>query len=337
MLRMAMAVVCLAVSLVRAQPVEVEFKGADGFELSGTLLLPEAEGRRPAMLLLPGSGPTDRDGNQPPMMKTDLLKQIAERLAAEGVATLRFDKRAAHVHMEKWPKGLEAMGEVFAFEKFVGDATAAYRFLRGHERIDPARVGILGHSEGGLIALQIGADLAESEERPAALILAATAGRVLDEVLREQISALLKKQTQDEKVRAEYMGHLERGIAAAKAGEAMPADMPIGLKPLFNASVAKLLHAYFTIDPAELAKKVRGPVLILQGEKDAQVSAERDLPRLESALRSREGRSVEVVVVEGASHNFKEVKGEDDLAFMGPVMPRALEGIGEWCGKVLGK
>ena len=81
----------------------VGFAGAQGLELQGSLALPAATPQEgsPALLLLPGSGPTDRDGNQPPFLTTNLLKQIAERLAEEGVASLRFDKRAARTYLMK--------------------------------------------------------------------------------------------------------------------------------------------------------------------------------------------------------------------------------------------
>jgi dienelactone hydrolase len=330
-----------------AQPTstEVTFRGAGEYELRGTLVLPaeaaSGAGRAAAMLLLPGSGPTDRNGNQPPMVVTDLLIQIADRLAAEGVASLRFDKRAAHGYAAAWPADPAEHDGFFSYENFIADATAAYRFLRGDERIDDSRVAILGHSEGGLFALQIGHDLAESEERPAGLILAATAGRPLDIVLREQLTALLEQQTSDQVVRDEFLAHVERGIAAVKDKQPVPPDMPPGLRPIFNPGVQQLLYAYFTVDPAALAAKVRGPVLVIQGERDVQISAERDAPRLEEALRKRaDGGAggpdpVETVIIPGASHNFKKPASDTDPGFAGPVVPAALDRIAAWARDLL--
>jgi hypothetical protein len=83
---------------------EVTFAGVGGLSLHGTLLLPWAlKGKVPGLLLLPGSGPTSRNGDQPPLLVTDLLKQIAERLAKQGYASLRFDKRAAPGYARFWP------------------------------------------------------------------------------------------------------------------------------------------------------------------------------------------------------------------------------------------
>lgn len=337
-LLLAAAVSLLLAALAAAQPQEVSFQGATNLALNATLLTPDSPGPHPAVLLLPGSGPTDRNGNQPGL-KIDLHKQLAEHLAENGVATLRFDKRAVLAYAEHWPKDSAELAEYFSFQNFTADAAAAYRFLRDHPSTDPARVAILGHSEGGLIALQVAADMASSKDRPAGLILAATAGRVLDDVVREQISAALAKQTQDENVRAEYKAHLERGIKAAKAGDPIPKDLPPGLAPLFNPSTARILHAYFTIDPADLAAKVKGPVLVIQGSADAQISAERDAPRLLAALMKRPHSASDSIIIPDASHNFK-VPAQDDKSplapFTGPVTPAALDHISGWARTHLG-
>src|SRR5690554_4770891 len=180
---MAVAGVCFADEppAAQAEPVvrEVTFTGADGLELKGTLLLPniKAGERCPAALLLPGSGPTDRDGNQPPLLVTDLLKQIAEELASKGIATLRFDKRAVRSYAQYWPSEPAELNAFFGWRKFVDDAAAGLRFLQSHEAIDPERIAIIGHSEGGLIALQIAHDGRMSDQLPATLVLLATAGR----------------------------------------------------------------------------------------------------------------------------------------------------------------
>ena len=84
--------------------MDVEFAGSDGFTLRGTLTSPQSGGPSPAILLIPGSGPTDRNGNQPPALVTDLLKQLADVLTKSGFTTLRFDKRATHVYAAVWPK-----------------------------------------------------------------------------------------------------------------------------------------------------------------------------------------------------------------------------------------
>ncbi len=98
--------------------------------LHGTFLMPASSDKAPAVLLIPGSGPTDRDGNQKPGLISDLLKQIAERLATEGIATYRFDKRAVSTYYPLWPKDIEGFNSFMSFWNFVGDVQAAYAMHR---------------------------------------------------------------------------------------------------------------------------------------------------------------------------------------------------------------
>src|SRR6185437_2429566 len=102
-----------------------------------------------------GSGPTDRDGNQPPQLKTDLLRQIATALGEAGIASLRYDKRGMYANRDTMPKAAAELPHFFDWSAFVEDVHGAFDFLRAQEAIDPARVGILGHSEGGLLALDV--------------------------------------------------------------------------------------------------------------------------------------------------------------------------------------
>ncbi len=326
---------------VEAQPTatEVTFEGVGGLELKGTLLLPEGAGegqRVPGALLLPGSGPPDRNGNVPPMFVTDLLKQVAERLAAEGIATLRFDKRSAATYAGVWPKDTAEMSEFFAWDHFVGDARAAAAYLRAHEAVDGERVAIVGHSEGGLITLQIAHDTAGTDEAPAAIVLLATAGRRLDDVVRNQIADTLAAQGAPEEVAKGFMDATERAIVQVVRDGTVPGDVPMGLRAIFNPSAAKLLRSYFTIDPTDLAAAYDGPVLLLQGELDSQVLAEKDAPALEAALEARAKGTTETVIVPGTSHNLKAVQKKTDPGFTGPVVPEAMEKIATWLGTQLG-
>jgi alpha-beta hydrolase superfamily lysophospholipase len=311
--------------------IEIAFEGSDGFKLTGELMLPVSEqgARVPAMLLLPGSGPTDRNGNQPPALNTDLLKQIAERLAESGVATFRFDKRAVARYQSQWPiSDPEAMNEFFAFGHFVADATAALRILRERDEIDPERIGIIGHSEGGLIALSIGSRLRGTEAAPRTLVLLATAGRTLDVVFREQITRQLGGA--DAPGADQFLAKLDEAVDALKAREPLPDGLPAPLPGLFNPTTHNIWHAYFTIDPKDVAESVEGDVLVLQGGGDVQVSASRDASRLLKALAARDSGAVSVVIVPGVSHNLKPLKGPGDPGFAGPVAQEALGAIVEW-------
>ncbi len=318
---------------------EVRFAGTGGLELAGTLVLPEPapEGGAPALLLLPGSGPTDRDGNQPPLFITDLLEQIAARLAAEGVATLRFDKRSAQRHWEELlALDLEAQNGFLSYASFVGDAAAAFAFLRGREGVDPERVGILGHSEGGLLALQVARDGARAEgaPRPAALVLAATGGVPLADLVRHQIGRAV--QPYPEETRRTLLDDLERAIEQVVADATVPEDLHVGLRPLFPPNATRLLQAELALDPAELARGWPGPVLLLHGALDVQVPARESTERLRAAFAARDGDArCDVLVVPGASHNLKPVASEAEPGIAGDVVPAALDGLAAWVVEAL--
>lgn len=313
------------------EALEVRFEGAGGLTLTGTLVLPAERpaGGVPALVLLAGSGPTDRDGNQIPYLRTDLLKQIAERLAQAGVATLRYDKRAAQPYHEQIAAlDLAAQQAFFGWDRFVGDARAALAWLRARPEVDAARAGFLGHSEGGLYALQAAADLGVQGSAPAALVLVATCGRPLADVVHAQIEASLA--SQDEALRTEIMGQLERAIAQVIAEGTVPENLFPGLEGLFPANAAPLLKIELATDPLALARRFEGPVLLLAGEKDVQVPADVHVPLLREVLAARPRGSCDTVVVPAASHNLKRVETQKDLGFVGPVVPEALDALAAW-------
>ena len=213
--------------------MDVQFAGVGGFSLRGTLTLPAGDKPAPALLLIPGSGPTDRNGNQPPALVTDLLKQLAERLAREGVATLRFDKRATHVYAADWPKDPDALNRFFGWDRFTGDAKLAYLYLRGRPGIDPKRAGILGHSEGGIIALVVGAEMAASPDRPAALVLAGTPGRPLGDVVHNQVADTLTRQNASADQVKFFLDKTDSISSEVIRTGMVPADVPPGLAALY--------------------------------------------------------------------------------------------------------
>jgi len=318
--------------------VEVTFPGYQGFELAGTLSLPARvpEGGAPGVLLLPGSGPTDRDGNQPPYLSTDLLKEMAGRLVREGFAVLRFDKRAAAA-AKRGPADVAAQNAFFAWEAFTGDARGALDFLRKRPEVDRTRTAIVGHSEGGLIALQLGSDLAAAGSPPAALVLASTAATKLDEVVRAQVAQGLERLQANEAERKQHLEALNGAIRSIVESGTVPADLPLLLRPLFPANGTRLLRSYFTIDPAALARSYPGPVLILHGAMDGQIPAEEHTARMLGVLASRPGGVQERVIVANASHCLKPVTSITDFGFAGDVVPAALDALAGFLNRVLAK
>lgn len=315
--------------LATLQSPDVTFAGYGGLELKGTLQLPvDATKAVPAVLLLPGSGPTDRDGNQLPGIRTDLLKQIAEKLADAGIATLRFDKRAvASVYLSKYPKEVAGLNDFFSWEAHVADAQAGMAYLRSNKAIDPRRIGILGHSEGSIISLCVATE-SKPGEVPAAVALLGAPGRRLDVIMREQVAASLDRSKVDAATKQTYLDWMDLAVNEVVEKGTVPAGAPQGMGALFPSYATKLLKSYFTLDPCQLAAKVSSPVLVVQGENDIQISVDRDTSKLVDALKSRAGKSTSVTIVKGASHNLKAVKDPlTDPGFSGPVVQDGLDSI----------
>ncbi len=338
-------IVFLAAGSIHAQATnpfaerEVTFTGAGGVRLRGTLVLPSSvKGKVPGVLLLPGSGPSDRNGNQPPALVTDLLKQIAERLAAEGYASLRFDKRAAAVNASTWPKDIAALNNFFSYDAFVGDARAALDFMRSQPEINPKQTVVAGHSEGALFAMQLAHDLEGKSNAPAALILLSGAGRAYGPLVTDQVYASLKRSNISGAAAKPYEDYLPRAIDQVIKNGTAPPNPPPGMAALFNPSAMKLLQVEFALDPATLLSVYTGPVLVIQGEKDIQVSPTKDFPLLQSTLKERKKGTYKAVVVLTASHNLKRVENENvEPGFTGPVVPTVLATISDWLKQTLKK
>ena len=329
-----LASLLIASSLTAAPSVEeVTFTGATGLKLSGELMLPEGDGPFPCALLLPGSGPTDRDGNQPGF-KTDLHKQIAEHLAGEGVATFRFDKRPVARYLKQWPSltDAEALSEFFSFENHVADVAAAYKAMTAHKSVDGTRCAIVGHSEGGLFASWEAHLL-----KPKTVVLIGTAGQTLEGVIRYQIGRNLSQPGVTPELRKQITDSNEAAMKSLIANGTIPKDTHAGLVALYNPSALSLVRSYLTIDPVVSLAEYDGPVLVMNGEKDVQVRAKVDLPLLMSALERRKAGVQEKFIVPGASHNLKAVESETDPGIAGPAVPAALEKLAEWLKAQLSK
>ena len=285
------------------------------------------------MVMLQGSGPTNRDGNQAPMIVTNLLKQIADDLAAHGIATLRFDKRGMYANSAELPADQNKLSDFFRFENFVSDARAAHDFLSNQPQLDPKRIGILGHSEGGLLALIVADQLQDEGHAPATLILIGTAGRPLDLVLNEQLEHVLS--TAPPTHAKSILDSNQRIVKSIRGNGTVPSFVVAELQSLYPAYLGKFLQSEFAQEPAKLAARFSGPVYVINGEKDIQVSAERDSKVLEDALKSRKVDVHEMLIVAGASHNLKVLAGPGDPGFAGDVAPGVLGKIAAWCDSKL--
>jgi pimeloyl-ACP methyl ester carboxylesterase len=309
---------------------QVSFTSNDGSVLAGTLTLPASTtDKLPALVLLQGSGPTNRDGNQPPVLRTDLLRQIAEGLALRGIATLRYDKRGMHANAAGRPANPEDYARYFSWGHFVDDAYGAYAFLRAQPSIDLNKTGLFGHSEGGLIALDLGTRLPEAE-RPRMLILAATPGRRIDAIVRDQLNRSLTEAKAKPNERRAFLAENDRIVLAIRDTGTVPQKVPAALSGLYPSYSGPFLQAQLKLDPAELAQRYNGPVLLLQGDADIQVSAERDALALDRALQKRGNDDHALVLLPRTSHNLKPLQGDKDPGFEGEIDPTLTDRIATW-------
>ena len=299
----------------------------DGVTLAGTLLMPLFSEIQyvPGIVLIAGSGPTDRDGNNPlAPERIDLLKEIAELLARNGIASLRYDKRGIGQSTPRPRGSLEEQEAFFAWDNFVGDVEAAHAELLRQDEIKPYATALLGHSEGGLLALAASKALAAKKLH--ALVLAATPGRRLDAILRDQVARnappSLRLPT-------------DRVISAILETGRVPGNLPPELQLLFPLYAGPFLQKLLSFDPATVLAASRTACLLVQGGADRQVVPMEDVQPLIDALRDR-GVSGEAVVIPQVSHNLKSVTGPLDPGFGGPLSPAVAEALLKWLVPALG-
>ncbi len=253
----------LAASLIAASVMAAEANQAEAQMieepwsvggLHGTIAKPRDHARGPAVLIVAGSGPTDRNGNgpgSPPALHTDSYKFLAAGLADNGILSLRYDKRGV---AESRP--LVTREDEVNFDHFVDDALTAVQSLAA--RPDVSSVLIAGHSEGGLIAL------AAAKRVPVAgLVLLATPGRTYLQVMRGQLK---------ERLPADLDASANAILDSLAAGKAV-GNLPPQLAGLFRPSVQPFLMSIGNFDPAAALAQSKAPVLIVHAGRDLQVSA----------------------------------------------------------------
>jgi alpha-beta hydrolase superfamily lysophospholipase len=304
----------------------VSFAGADGATLAGTLLLPiwsELE-KVPAVVLVPGSGPTDRNGNNALVgERIDLLKQIAQLLAEAGIASLRYDKRGIGASPPR-PKGSLAEQErFFAWDNFVSDVAAAHAELLKQDEVKPWATALVGHSEGGLLVLAAAPTITRNP--PHAMVLLSTPGLPLAGILRAQIK----------RGAPNLVAPTDRAIAAIQATGHVPTDLPRELDALFPPYAGPFLQKLLSFDPAAALLASKTACLLLQGAADRQVVPMADVQPLIDAMGERNAPG-EAVVIPSVSHNLKLVQWPTDAGFAGPIAPAVAAKLLEWLKPALG-
>ena len=256
--------------------------------LAGTFL--DAGKHAPVVLIIPGSGPTDRDGNNPLGITAAPYRMLAESLAAKGVSSVRIDKRGMF--------GSKA-AVADANKVTIGDyATDAHHWVAAVRKQAGAKcVWVLGHSEGALVALAA----AQQPDGICGVILVSGAGRRLSDVIRDQLRA----NPANAPVLASAMTALD---ALEHRQHVDVSAMHPALQKLFAPQVQDFLIDMFSYDPATLAASVKLPMLIVQGERDVQVSVA-DAKALAGAQAK-----AKLVLVPQMNHVLKDVASDDRAA-----------------------
>ncbi len=273
--------------------------------LHGTITRPVyASAPRPGVLLLAGSGPTDRDWTSALLEGTNGSgKQLAEALARHGVVTLRFDKSGAGVNPGPPP-------EQVTFDLYRDEGLAALTALRARPDVDPAHVFVAGNSEGGVHATRIAI---AARGQVAGVVYLASASRSMQDTMLGQIAANLRDNAKlPEPDTQRRIGEMKAILDAFVAGKpvdltAMSQDIPQLVQVIASLTApntAGLMRTYLSFDNAAEAAAVDVPVLICQGGKDVQIDPELDARRLEASLKAA-GRDVTLHLSPDANHVFK--------------------------------
>jgi pimeloyl-ACP methyl ester carboxylesterase len=296
----------------------------NGFNLAGTLSQPsgipppESRGRFPAVLLVGGSGPTDRDET---VAGLPIFGLLASPLADAGYYVLRYDKRGVGQSGGR--------GETATIQDYAEDVRAAIRFLRDRKDVDAKRIVLFGHSEGGLVALLA----ASRDDDIAGVVLAGVPSGSGAELVLEQQAYMLGRMNLPEAERASRI-ELQKRIQAAVLGEGTWDDIP---EPLKRQAETPWFESFLRFSPAPLMSRVKQPLLILQGSLDRQVPPHHGEKLAEMAkARKRGGDAVTYFVLDGVNHllvpaTTGEVDEYGSLAGRG-LDPRVAQNTIEWMG-----
>jgi fermentation-respiration switch protein FrsA (DUF1100 family) len=320
---------------------EVTFTNPEArITLAGTLTLPPSGGPFPAVVLITGSGPQDRDemvfGHRPFLVLSDYLTR-------QGIAVLRYDDRGVG-------KSTGNFGTATSTD-FASDANAAVAYLKTRKEVRTDKIGLIGHSEGGIIAPMVAA---ESND-VAFIVMMAGTGVPGDQVILEQAALIAKAMEKTEK-EVQEARELNRKIYGVVESMRDSATVASELRTLLlsaadtsarkdtqateaaiNAQIRQITSPWFryflTYDPRPALRRVRCPVLAINGEKDLQVSPKQNLPEIEAALREGGNKDFTVRELPGLNHLFQTAKKgtPDEYAKIEEtISPTALKLIGDW-------
>jgi len=330
--------------------VEVSYPNKPGgVTLAGTLTEPEGPGPFPALILISGSGPQDRDET---LFEHKPFLVLADTLTRCGIAVLRVDDRGVG--------GSTGSMSASTSDDFAGDVLARIAFLKTRSEIDPRRIGLLGHSEGGIIAPMVAARSPDV----AFIVLMAGTGLPGEEIMYLQGQAIMKAMGADEKALKQQLDLQKRLFEIVKtekdekkaettmrdivkaAVESLPEDQrkALGKADALIAAQLKMVRSpwfryFLTYDPRPTLAKVHCPVLALIGEKDRQVPARENLSQIESTLKTAGNNRVTVKELPGLNHLFQKCKtgAPSEYAEIEQTLdPSALAVIADWISEQAG-
>ncbi len=282
--------------------------------LSGTLL--DAGQRASVVVIIPGSGPTDRDGNNPLGVTASSYRLLAQGLAKRGITTVRIDKRGMF-----GSKAAIANGNDVTIAAYAADAHAWARAARA--ATGAKCVWLLGHSEGSLVALVAGQDRTDL----CGVISVSGVGRKFGTVIREQLQA--------NPANAPILAPALAALDSLEKGQRVDSKtLPAPLQPLFGEATQPYLINLMAQDPAKLAASLNLPLLIVQGDRDLQVKV--DDAKALAAAQSR----AKLVVLPSVNHVLKIVATDDRAANFAtyadpslPIAPGVIDAVAAFVGK----
>ena len=252
----------------------------DSATLSGTLLVPDSNPKKSVVLFFSGSGPNDRNGNTAPSYTSNSLKMLAQGLAENGIASLRFDKRG--IGRSEF-RGSE---QDVRFDDFVNDGLAWLKLLKADDRFE--RIYVMGHSQGSLVGALVSRDEAVRK-----VISIAGISRVASDVIHAQLESQSPFMA---KVAGPKLDSLKAGYPVSDPGPPLNA--------IFRKETQPFLISWFAYDPLEVFAELDKPVLIVNGTNDIQVSVA-EAEKLREALPDSE-----LLILEGMNHVLKDAPAE---------------------------
>lgn len=247
--------------------------------IDGTLLAPNNITKPDLAILIAGSGPTDRDGNQN-FLKNNSLKKLAINLTKNKIATYRYDKRIV--------KQLKSnnIDKDIMFDDFVTDAKSVIDYFKNSQNFN--KIYVIGHSQGSLVGMLAAKDRADG------FISLAGAGQSIDQVIIEQVNKTAPNFTEDTK----------RVFETLKQGKTTT-DYPMALSSIFNIEIQKFMINWMQYNPTEVIKSLEMPVLVVNGTKDLQVSEN------EAKLLKEANKEATLKIIENMNHVLVTIEGDD--------------------------